>query len=110
MAVGAGESLVATGGADATVVLWHDYTAEDQAAAAEEEETIVLRQQDLANALHVRPCPTNSPGPTHIFEHQTGAWSQEQLCSDGCSQGNSVVIAFENPQDAWLWWCRKGRG
>ncbi len=66
MAVGAGEALLATGGADATVALWHDATEEDQAAAAAEGDAIVLRQQDLANALHVNP-PTPPPPLFYIF-------------------------------------------
>lgn len=67
MAVGAGESLLATGGADATLALWHDYTAEDQATAAAQDDAIVLRQQDLANALHVlAPPPLPGSCPLHF--------------------------------------------
>ena len=50
---GAGESLLATGVSDATVAIWEDVTAADEAAAAEEEEEEVLKQQDLSNALQV---------------------------------------------------------
>ena len=47
---------MATGGGDATVHLWEDTTAADQAAAAEQAQQAVLKQQDLSNALQVRVC------------------------------------------------------
>jgi hypothetical protein len=47
-----------SGGSDSTVVIWEDSTAADAAAAAEEQGRLVLRQQELANALHVRPAPS----------------------------------------------------
>lgn len=50
---GSAESLVATGGGDATIHLWEDMTAADQAAAAEQAQQAVLMQQDLSNALQV---------------------------------------------------------
>lgn len=54
MAVGgAGEGLLATGAADATVAIWEDCTAADEEAAAEEEAVVVLQQQELSNALQV---------------------------------------------------------
>lgn len=47
------ESVVVTGGGDATVTLWHDSTAANAEAVAEEEAASVLKQQDLENALQV---------------------------------------------------------
>ena len=55
---GAGEGLLATGASDATVAVWEDCTAADEEEAAAEEAAIVLKQQDLSNALQV--------GPTHF--------------------------------------------
>uniref|UniRef100_A0A383VI50 U3 small nucleolar RNA-associated protein 13 C-terminal domain-containing protein n=1 Tax=Tetradesmus obliquus TaxID=3088 RepID=A0A383VI50_TETOB len=46
-----GESLVATGGGDARVVIWRDATAAKAAEAEAAEESLVLRQQELSNAL-----------------------------------------------------------
>lgn len=48
------ESIVATGGGDARVVIWRDVTAVKAAEAEAAEEGLVLRQQELANALAVR--------------------------------------------------------
>ena len=53
---GSAESLVATGGSDATIHLWEDTTVADQAAAAEQAQQAVLKQQDLSNALQVSDC------------------------------------------------------
>jgi hypothetical protein len=50
---GAGEGLLATGASDATVAVWEDCTAADDEEAAAEEAAIVLKQQDLSNALQV---------------------------------------------------------
>lgn len=50
---GAGEGLLATGASDATVAVWEDCTAADEEEAAAEEAAIVLKQQDLSNALQV---------------------------------------------------------
>lgn len=50
---GAGEGLLATGAADATVAVWEDVTAADEEAVAAEEAAVVLKQQDLSNALQV---------------------------------------------------------
>jgi U3 small nucleolar RNA-associated protein 13 len=47
------ESLVATGGDDARLVLWRDVTAARAAAAEAEEEALVVKQQELSNALAV---------------------------------------------------------
>lgn len=44
---------MATGAADATVAVWEDCTAADEEEAAAEEAAIVLKQQDLSNALQV---------------------------------------------------------
>lgn len=48
------ESLVATGGGDARVVIWRDVTTVKAAEAEAVEEGLVLQQQHLANALAVR--------------------------------------------------------
>lgn len=50
---GAQESVMATGGGDARVVLWADSTEADQAAAAEAEEELAEKEQALQNALAV---------------------------------------------------------
>lgn len=63
MAVGgAGESMLATGAADATVAVWEDCTAADEEAAAAEDAAVVLKQQDLSNALQVCTCMLNHDG------------------------------------------------
>ena len=48
------EEAVATGGGDAVVALWRDATAANAEAKAEEQAAVVLKQQDLENALQVR--------------------------------------------------------
>lgn len=53
---GAHESMLATGGGDATVVIWEDTTAADSAEAADQEQQLVLKEQELQNALMVG-CP-----------------------------------------------------
>jgi U3 small nucleolar RNA-associated protein 13 len=55
LAVSAGvdESLLASGGDDSRVVVWRDVTADKAAAAEAEEEELVLKQQELSNALTV---------------------------------------------------------
>jgi hypothetical protein len=50
---GAGEGLLATGASDATFAVWEDCTVADEEEAAAEEAAIVLKQQDLSNALQV---------------------------------------------------------
>ena len=50
---GAGESLVATGGADGAVVLWHDATAESHAETAANAADAAAKAQTLSNALQV---------------------------------------------------------
>lgn len=52
---GGAESILATGGADSTVTIWQDTTAQDAAAAEEEEEQLIQKEQDLENAFMVRP-------------------------------------------------------
>ena len=52
---GTQQSLLATGGADAAIIVWRDCTAEDEAAAAESQALAVGRQQQLANALQACP-------------------------------------------------------
>jgi U3 small nucleolar RNA-associated protein 13 len=47
------ESLVATGGGDSRVVIWRDATAAKAAEAEAAEESLVLKQQELSNALAV---------------------------------------------------------
>lgn len=48
------ESLLASGGADSRIVVWRDVTADKAAAAEAEEEQLVMKQQELSNALAVR--------------------------------------------------------
>ena len=50
---GAREEAVATGGGDAVVALWRDATAANAEAKATEQAAVVLKQQDLENALQV---------------------------------------------------------
>jgi WD40 repeat protein len=47
------ESLIATGGGDSRVVIWRDATAAKAAEAEAAEESLVLKQQELSNALAV---------------------------------------------------------
>lgn len=47
------ESLIASGGGDARVVIWRDVTAAKAAEAEAQEEGLVLKQQELSNALAV---------------------------------------------------------
>ena len=49
----AGDELLATGGADASVVVWEDVTVAEAEAAAAAEEELAMREQDLENALAV---------------------------------------------------------
>lgn len=44
---------MASGGDDASVVVWRDVTADKVAAAEAEEEELVMKQQELSNALAV---------------------------------------------------------
>jgi U3 small nucleolar RNA-associated protein 13 len=53
VAGGPDESLLASGGDDSRVVVWRDVTADKAAAAEAEEEELVLKQQELSNALAV---------------------------------------------------------
>lgn len=53
---GENDSTVATGGADASVVVWQDVTAEEAAKAAAQTVVGVQQQQQLSNALQVRAC------------------------------------------------------
>lgn len=50
---GPDESLVASGGDDSSVVVWRDVTADKAAAAEAEEAELVMKQQELSNALAV---------------------------------------------------------
>ena len=52
---GINEEVAATGGGDAVVALWRDATAANAEAKASEQAVAVLKQQDLENALQVRP-------------------------------------------------------
>nr|GEV76421.1 transducin beta-like protein 3 [Tanacetum cinerariifolium] len=51
LAVGRKTEMLATGGSDAVINLWHDSTAADKAEAAEKEEEVVLKEQELDNAV-----------------------------------------------------------
>ena len=51
---GADDSTVVTGGADASVAVWQDVTAEEAAKAAAQTVASVQQQQQLSNALQVR--------------------------------------------------------
>ena len=46
--------LLASGGGDGAVAVWEDCTTADADEAAAEAAEVVLKQQDLANALKVR--------------------------------------------------------
>ncbi|KAK9810337.1 hypothetical protein WJX72_008955 [[Myrmecia] bisecta] len=48
---GTQQSLLASGGGDATINIWEDCTEQDQATAAAQEKEAVLKQQELSNAL-----------------------------------------------------------
>jgi hypothetical protein len=58
---GAGEPVLATGGADARVNLWRDCTAADEDSAAAERAEAAQRAQELANALQARSLPPSDP-------------------------------------------------
>ncbi len=64
---GAREEAVATGGGDAVVALWRDATAANAEAKATEQAVVVLKQQDLENALQVGSSATGSAGGTQGF-------------------------------------------
>ncbi len=48
------EAMLATGGGDASVVVWEDTTVADAKEQAEEEGLLAQREQELENAIVVR--------------------------------------------------------
>lgn len=65
---------MASGGDDASVVVWRDVTADKVAAAEAEEEELVMKQQELSNALAV------SFGRPGSAEHYTCLRARPVLC------------------------------
>ena len=94
---GAGDRLLATGAADATVAIWEDVTAADEEAEAAEEAAVVLKQQDLSNALQVPSetrCLLDSNGRQH------GSCPAAAACEVSCQCG-LCLLCMPLARQAW---------